>query len=184
MRKYIDIIRKNEQITEILKIGTTGFQLKDAEERVDRTQPIGHVESYQLRFGKENMSGSEFGVFMLVVEDTLEVAAICFMEILNNGQLWQERAIQVFDSHRKQALIAKLYKHLIDNHHITLMSDMQHSGDSRNLWTKTLPRMGLYPKVYDAKSNKIVDNPPEDAIKLVYGNDNIGNEQFCWIISE
>ena len=89
--------------------------------------------------------------------------------------LWQVKNAETFDNYKGNALTAKIYKYCKETLGMTLQSDIQQSPDAKKLWMKTLPSLGLHPKIYDTHTHKVLDQGEVD----VYAD---SHHRYCWVL--
>ena len=177
MRRYLDIIKENEALSEIKQVA--GFELpyENAKSKIERTAPFGTIDEYTVRYGKEIKDGHEYAIFLLEDNDG-EVACILYIMILDHGKQWKEKIGYTYRPHTGKKLIPKLYHFLITKYNMTLISDDEHSLAGRSVWERSLPAMGLVPQVFNNETKQI-EPPSKDDISKVFD----GTKKYCWIIT-
>jgi len=91
------------------------------------------------------------------------------------ARLWTAKNAETFTGYSGKLLTAGLYKYCKQTLGMTIQSDMQQSPGSKQLWTKSLPTSGLYPKVLDTETNLVMNTRDIDP----YIDNNL---RYCWII--
>lgn len=121
------------------------------------------------------LSGIEFGLFLF---DPIEMKIAAFAGFEQaphlRADLWQAKNAQVFPPYGGKGLVGKIYKFCSEQLDMVIQSDLDQTISSKKLWTKTLPNLGIYPKIVDLKNNRIYD---DNGTIEVYGN-----RQYCWLI--
>jgi len=122
------------------------------------------------------LSGIEFGLFLF---DPIEMKIAAFAGFEQaphlRADLWQAKNAQVFPPYGGKGLVGKIYKFCKENLRMSIQSDMVQSQSGEKLWTKTLPKLGIFPKILDLDTNRIHDN---DGIIDVYDE----KKNYCWIV--
>ena len=90
-------------------------------------------------------------------------------------RLWIAKNTQTFPDYQGKALCGKLYLYCKKTLGMTIQSDIIQSKSAKKLWTSTLPKLGLHPKVLDLETSRVYDSDKVDPYQ-----DN--NHKYCWII--
>jgi len=160
-------------VTEIEQIPPQDFPKKNVEEILSLCSPAGRIDEYMLNLGQ---SGPER--FIILTEGKDIAAYAGFTELRNNR--WQAKNAQTFEGHKGQHLIGKTYKFLKENG-ISLVSDIFQTPGARAIWSKSLPSLGLNPKIFDLDSEEIYDRNQVN-LNDVYSDDPEIMHKYCWII--
>ena len=90
-------------------------------------------------------------------------------------RLWLSKNAQTFPGYQGKALCGKLYLYCKKTLDMTIQSDVLQSRSAKKLWTSTLPKLGMQPKVLDLETSRVYDHTEVDPYQ-----DN--NNRYCWII--
>jgi pyrimidine deaminase RibD-like protein/GNAT superfamily N-acetyltransferase len=90
-------------------------------------------------------------------------------------RLYVGKNVETYPGYRNQKLAGRLYKYCKETLGMTIQCDMSQTIGSKTLWTKTLPSLGLHPKVLDSQTSKTFDAGVIDP----YQNNNL---RYCWIL--
>ena len=170
------------KINEIALGSRPASMLTIAKETLPFCEEIGNFvedEIYTLHFVTIKLNHTT----ILTKDD--EIAAYARFEIVNSTML-QVKIVEVYGKHKNQNLAGKLYKFAKNNsNNASILSDINQSFNGKKLWEVTLPAMGFVIKIYNTKTNKIIDESSlehKTALEEIYVDPNIKNEKYCWII--
>lgn len=173
------------KIDEILRISSQDFP----EENVKRIlqlshSPIGKIDGLDVHLV---VSGDER---ILILADGAEVASFAGFISRINDRVWQAKNLQTFYKYRGKKFGVKLYKFVKDVLKKSIQSDVEQTSSAEILWTKTLPKFGLHPKIFDTMTNYIIDKSmPKEyslAIEKMYHSDDDSEDKYrySWILEK
>jgi hypothetical protein len=175
------------KITEILRISNQNFPKQNLLKILEKTTPHGELESgIDINYTEE---GSDRVIILTHNKDIVAYAG--FITRLN-GKVWQAKNLQVYPPYNGRQLGAKIYKYVKEQLKKSIQSDIEQSSAAEILWTKTLPAIGLTPRIFDTETDMILDQavtPPElfkDALAKMYNNSdaNPAKYRYTWILEK
>lgn len=125
---------------------------------------------------------------VLVVTDSHKnIAAYAGFISRLNGKVWQAKNLETYDQYKGQQLGAQIYKFVKEQMKKSIQSDIEQSPSAEILWTKTLPSIGLSPKIFDTATDQILDHTSPDsayqlALSTMYSSNY--NNQYTWVLEK
>lgn len=167
------------KISEIELVGNQNFPVAKVKQYLEYTTPKGTMGKFTINYAEIPTAGI-LQIIIILTDDSDNIAAYVGFVSRLNGRVWQARNSASDVSYSGQALVAKLYKHVKEVWNQSLQSDDMQSVSAKKLWTKTLPSLGLNPKIFDTETEKILD--PTLYNINVYAN----NEptRYVWILEK
>lgn len=144
------------KINEIELVSDQNFPVERVKRYLEYTSPKGILDEFTINYAELPTAGILQIVIILTDVDSNIAAYAGFVSRLN-GRVWQARNAASYLPYNKKALVAKLYKHIKEVWKQSIQSDDMQSLDAKKLWTKTLPDLGLNPKIFDTTTEKIID---------------------------
>jgi hypothetical protein len=134
--------------------------------------------------------GYDTGTKVIILTDSdKNIAAFSGFISRMNGTVWQAKNVSSYPPYYGRNLAAKMYKFVKTNIGKHIQSDVEQSEDGERIWTNSLPKIGLQPKIFDTEREQIIDheiapNEYEYARKNMYINDpsNPIAKRFTWIL--
>jgi hypothetical protein len=160
---------------ELVNIGQS-FPIDLVKKFLDKSSPNGQIDQFIVNYVE---SGNHRGIILTDQEEN--IAAYAGFVVRLNGRVWQAKNAVSYDPYRGQALVGKIYKMVKQNLNKSIQSDTEQTTDGMKLWTKTLPSLGLDPKIYDVTTGHILD--PEKSKHLMYPQSGSAHEhRYTWIL--
>jgi hypothetical protein len=160
---------------ELVNIGQS-FPINKVTEFLARSSPNGMLENFVVNYVE---SGNHRGIILTDRENN--IAAYAGFVVKLNGRVWQAKNAVSYDPYRGQALVGKIYKMVKQELKQSIQSDTEQTRDGMNLWTKTLPSLGLRPMGYDTQTGHVLD--PEQTNNLMYPQQGAADEhRYSWIL--
>jgi hypothetical protein len=160
---------------ELVNIGQS-FPVSKVKEYLAKSSPNGMLENFVVNYVE---SGNHRGIILTDSENN--IAAYVSFVVRLNGRVWQAKNAVSYPPYQGQALVGKLYKMVKQDLKQSIQSDTEQTVDGMKLWTKTLPSLGLLPKVYDTETGHILE--PGQAHNLMYPQQGSPVEhRYTWIL--
>jgi hypothetical protein len=160
---------------ELVNIGQS-FPVSKVKEYLAKSSPNGMLENFVVNYVE---SGNHRGIILTDSENN--IAAYVSFVVRLNGRVWQAKNAVSYSPYQGQALVGKLYKMVKQDLKQSIQSDTEQTVDGMKLWTKTLPSLGLSPKVYDTETGHIIE--PGQAHNLMYPQQGSPVEhRYTWIL--
>jgi hypothetical protein len=173
------------RIDEILRISTQDFPIRNVQKLLPMTKDgYGEIDDLKVRYLE---SGDER---IIILTNGDNIAAFAGFISRLNGKVWQAKNLQTYGEYRGNNLGAKIYKYVKEIMKKSIQSDVEQSSSAEKLWTKTLPSLGIYPKIFDTETEYIIDksnpNAYRVAIEKLYTSNENDPEKFryTWILEQ
>lgn len=173
------------KIDEILRISTQNFPIRGVEKLLKLTQDgYGYIDDLIVNYVE---SGDDR---VIVLTDKEKIAAFAGFISRLNGRVWQSKNLQTYDDYRGRNLGGKIYKYVREVFKKSIQSDIEQSQSSEILWTKTLPKLGMNPKIFDTRTEYIIDKSNITAysttLSKMYTSDDNDSEKYryTWILEK
>jgi hypothetical protein len=173
------------RIDEILRISTQDFPIRNVQKLLPMTKDgYGTIDDLQVRYLE---SGDER---IIILSNGDKIAAFAGFISRLNGKVWQAKNLQTYGEYRGNNLGAKIYKYVKEIMKKSIQSDVEQSSSAEKLWTKTLPSLGIYPKIFDTETEYIIDESNPNAYrvaieKLYTSNENDPDKfRYTWILEQ
>lgn len=170
------------KINEILRISTQHFPKERLKGILSKSSPRGQLETYQINYAEDGDDR------VLILTDDANIVAYAGFISRMNGRVWQAKNLQVYPPYLGNKLGGKLYLYIKTQMKKSIQSDIEHSPESEKLWIKTIPSLGMNPKIFDNDTEYIIDhsNPGafNAALTKMYTNDETDLEKYryTWIL--
>ena len=171
------------KVTEILRISTQDFPIRNVEKLLSMTQDgYGSVDNLTVNY----LEAEDQRIIILTDKD--HIAAYAGFLSRLNGRVWQAKNLQTYGNYRGKKLGAKIYKFIKETFKKSIQSDIEQSPSAEKLWTKTLPELGMHPKIFDTETDYIIDTSyPQaynKAIEKMYTNntEDADKYRYTWIL--
>ena len=171
------------RIDEILRISTQDFPERKVRDLLKHTKDgYGTIDDLTVNYVE---SGDDR---IIVLTNGKEIAAYTGLISRMNGRVWQMKNLQTYGEYIGNQLGAKIIKFIKQNFKKSIQSDIEQSLSAEKLWTKTLPSLGIYPKIFDTETEYIIDksNPSayQVAMEKLYTNNEHDPDKFryTWIL--
>lgn len=163
------------QEIELVNIGQS-FPVDQVKKFLDQSSPNGMIDGFVANYIE---SGNHRGVILTDTDGN--IAAYAGFRTRLNGRVWQAKNAVSYDPYRGRALVGKIYRMVKQQLGKSIQSNTEHTVAGMKLWTKTLPSLGLSPRVYDTQTGHILD--PDQALDLMYPHQGSHNEhRYTWIL--
>lgn len=173
------------KITEILRISTQDFPIRGVEKLLKLTKDgYGYIDDLTVNYVE---SGDDR---IIVLTDNEKIAAFAGFISRLNGRVWQAKNLQTYGDYRGKNLGAKIYKFVREVFKKSIQSDIEQSPSAEILWTKTLPKLGMSPKIFDTETEYVIDktnsNAYSVALSKMYTSDDSDQERYryTWILEK
>lgn len=173
------------KINEILRISTQNFPIRGVEKLLKLTRDgYGYIDDLTVNYVE---SGDDR---IIVLTDEKKIAAFAGFISRLNGRVWQAKNLQTYNEYRGKNLGAKIYKYVREVFKKSIQSDIEQSPSSEILWTKTLPKMGMNPKIFDTETEYVLDKTNDtvysNALSKMYTSDDSDPEKYryTWILEK
>jgi hypothetical protein len=172
------------RVDEILRISTQDFPLNKVKQLLKLTRDgYGTINGLTINYVEDGDQR-----IIILTDDTNDVAAFAGFISRINGRVWQAKNLQTYGKFVGRKLGANIYKHVKHAFKKSIQSDIEQSRSAEILWTKSLPSVGLSPKIFDSETEYIIDqtnaNAYKNAIEKMYTSDDTDPEKFryTWIL--
>lgn len=173
------------KITEILRISTQDFPIRGVEKLLKLTKDgYGYIDDLTVNYVE---SGDDR---IIVLTDNGKIAAFAGFISRLNGRVWQAKNLQTYGEYRGKNLGGKIYKFVREVFKKSIQSDIEQSPSSEILWTKTLPTLGMNPKIFDTETDYVIDKTNDiaysNALSKMYTSDDNDPERYryTWILEK
>jgi hypothetical protein len=171
-------------IDEILRISTQDFPLNKVKQLLSRcSDGYGEIDNLLVNYVEEG----DQRIIVLTDSENVVAAYAGFISRMN-GRVWQAKNLQIYNGYSGHHLGAKIYKYVKEVKKKSIQSDIEQSPSAEKLWTKTLPDIGLHPKIFDCDTEHIIDksNPKayNNALTKIYTSDDTDTDKFkyTWVL--
>ena len=174
------------KIDEILRISTQEFPIHKVRQLLQMTKDgyddIDELTVNYLESGNERI--------IILTDRNKNIAAFAGFISRMNGKVWQAKNLQTYNQYKGKQLGAKIFKYVKDTMKKNLQSDVEQSPSAEILWTKTLPGLGLHPRIFDTETDRIIDQSNEKmyniALSKMYTSDDNDPDKFkyTWILEK
>jgi hypothetical protein len=175
------------KIDEILRISTQDFPIRKVKQLLTLTRDgYGFIDNLVVNYTESG----DHRVIILTDDRNNEIAAYAGFISRMNGKVWQAKNLATYNEYKGNKLGAKIYKYVKEVMKKSIQSDIEQSPSAEILWTKTLPEIGLFPKIFDTETEYVIDdtNPVayNNAIqKLYYDDENaVDKYRYTWILEK
>lgn len=171
------------KITEIELVGEQNWPIEKIAQILSMSTPHGStIDEYNVNYvekGNQRM--------IILTDNDRSISAFATFEMWNNGKVWQARNCQSYPPHQGKNLVAKIYKFVKTVLHKSIQSDTEQSYGGKRLWAAQLPSIGLDPKIFDTKTERIIDpSTVTDVNALMYPAVSTPSDtaqwRYTWII--
>jgi len=174
IRTYHELIDSNKFLSEIERYPPQDFDFNIIKNVFDHSKKSTFkIDEFSLYVYVENVL-----TFILLVDENNKNAIAAFAAFMHRPDLrttmWQAKNSISYYPYKGKFLVAKIYKFCKEQLEWTIQSDLKQTKSAEILWSKTLPKIGINPKILDLETHRVHDN---DGSLNVYGN-----ERYCWII--
>lgn len=168
------------RINEIELVGDQDYPLSRVEYYWAISAPVGVLENFNVGYIEDGDIRA-----ILLADQNSQVAAIAVFSPWNNGKVWQARNVQTYSPYKGNMLGGKLYKYVKEKMHKSIQSDTEQSYSGKKLWVDTLPKLGLFPMIFDTKTERIID-PKTSDINVYAEYSRLDPEKFryTWILEQ
>jgi len=174
------------KIDEILRISTQDFPLNKVKQLLAMTKDgYGNIDNLLVNYLEEDNQR-----IIILTDSEKTIAAYAGFISRMNGKVWQAKNLQTYNQYIGKQLGAKIFKYVKEIMKKSIQSDIEQSPSVEKLWTKTLPNLGLYPKIFDTKEEYIIDNSNpiayNTALEKMYttDDDNLEKYRYTWILEK
>ena len=174
------------KIDEILRISTQDFPLHKVKQLLKLTKDgYGNVDNLVVNYVEDGDQR-----IIILTDSNKTIAAYAGFISRMNGRVWQAKNLQTYNEYIGHQLGAKIYKYVKEVMKKSIQSDIEQSPSAEKLWTKSLPDVGLYPKIFDCESQYVIDKSNleayNNALKKLYTNDDTDPDKFkyTWILEQ
>lgn len=173
------------KIDEIFRISTQNFPIRNVEKLLKLTRDgYKPIDDFTVNYLESNNDR------IIILTDKDKIAAYAGFISRLNGRVWQAKNLQTYNEYRGRNLGAKIYKYVKEEFKKSIQSDVEQSPSSEKLWTKTLPNLGINPKIFDTETEYVIDKSNEtaysNALSKMYTNDDSDSEKYryTWILEK
>lgn len=174
------------KISEILRISTQNFPLRSVGKLLAMAKDgYGVIDELAVNY----LENSDHRIIILV-DKSNNIAAYAGFISRMNGRVWQAKNLQTYGTFQGQQLGAKIFKYVKDVMKKSIQSDIEQSPSAEKLWAKTLPSLGLHPKLFDTDTEYVIDqsNQPayQNALQKMYTANDADPEKYryTWILEK
>ena len=165
------------QEIELVSIGNS-FPQNIVSRHLETASPIGKIEEFTVYY-KENNDQR----IVILADSSNDVAAFAGFRTRLNGKVWQARNAASYTPYTGRGLVGKLYLFVKEQLKKSIQSDSEQTVDGAKLWTNTLPRLGLSPKIYDTETGHIID-PTANNIDVYPVQGSANQYRYTWILEK
>jgi len=174
------------RINEILRVSTQNFPLRNVKQILSMTKDgYGFIQNLSINY----LEHDNERIIILTDRDKNIAAYVGFISRIN-GRVWQVKNMQTYPPHKGKHLIAEIFAWVKKEVKKSIQSDIEQSSSAEILWTKTLPALGLNPKIFDCETQYIIDNSNAGAYEIALDNMYTSNEnapdkyRYTWILEK
>jgi hypothetical protein len=174
------------RMDEILRISTQDFPIRKVKHLLSFTKDgYGFIDNLVVNYAES----SDHRIIILT-DKNKEIAAYAGFISRMNGKVWQAKNLSTYGEYKGNKLSAKIYKYVKEIMKKSIQSDIEQSPGAVILWTKTLPEIGLNPKIFDTETEYVIDNSNEvvynRAMQKLYSNDDTDPDKYryTWILEK
>ena len=172
------------KIDEILRISTQDFPIRQVAKLLAMTKDgYGWIDELNVNYHE---SGDQR--IIILTDRANNIAAFAGFISRNNGRVWQAKNLQTYGAFKGNQLGAKIFKYVRSDMKKSIQSDIEQSPSAEILWTKTLINIGLNPKIFDTKTDYIIDQTNQkmyqNAVNKMYTSDDSDADKYryTWIL--
>jgi hypothetical protein len=171
------------KVTEILRISTQDFPIRNVQKLLSMAQDgYGIIDNLTVNY----LESDDQRIIILTDKD--HIAAYAGFISRLNGRVWQAKNLQTYGDYRGKKLGAKIYEFVKETFNKSIQSDIEQSPSAEKLWTKTLPELGMHPKIFDTETDYIIDasypKAYNNAIERMYTNntEDADKYRYTWVL--
>lgn len=165
------------KITEIELVSIeNSFPISKVKDFLAKATPNGMIENFVVHYIE---SGSHRGVILTDHENN--IAAYAGFVVRLNGKVWQAKNAVSYPPFKGQQLVGKIYKLVKETLGKSIQSDTEQTVSGMQLWTKTLPSLGLSPMIYDTTTGHIID-PASNNVNMYPHRGSPNEHRYTWIL--
>jgi len=180
------------KIDEILRVPPQSFPKEEVEKYLKHSV-ANDGGPFQFPYESElsyYFVGYDTGNKVIILTDTdKNIAAFSGFTSRMNDTVWQAKNVAVYPPFNGKNLAAKMYLFVKKDIGKNIQSDVEQSADGERIWTKSLPKIGLQPKIFDTEREQIID-PVIAPTEYAYARGNIYIDdstnpvarRFTWIL--
>jgi hypothetical protein len=169
------------KINEIELLNVQPVSKKTVEHYLTLSSPRGMMDEFVLYYLESDNQR------MIILVDQKEVAAFASFITRLNGRVWQARGAGSFALYKGKNLVGKIYQLIKTKYKQSIQSDNAQSYGGMRIWTKTLPSLGMFPMIFDTKTDHIIDPKQYPNIKVYPESptpDDPDMNRYCWILEK
>ena len=170
-------MRADEILAEIEQINSVDFPQSAAQQRLELASPVkqfsGQLTVYYYAEGNVRL--------LFMADSKKNVAAIAFFISAKNDRVWQAKNAATYKPYKGQQLVAELYRIAKTDFKKSIQSDFEQTSAGMRLWTETLPKIGLVPRVYDHTTDRVID-PQTQKVNVYPAFDDPDVHRYSWIL--
>lgn len=165
------------RVDEIELIGDVEFPKDEAQQRLKPASPYKQFSDDLVVYYY-----AESNIRMLFLADRdRQPAAIAFFVSTHNDRVWQAKNAASYPPHKGQKLVAQLYRIAKVDFKKSIQSDLEQTTSGMNLWTVSLPSIGLEPRIYDHNEDRVID-PKTQRVNVYPSFDSPEVHRYSWIL--
>lgn len=158
---------------ELVSIGNS-FPVEQVRRYLERASPTGTLDDLVVHYVE---SGNHRGI--ILADDDDNIAAYASFVVRLNGRVWQAKNAVSYEPFKGRQLVGKIYRLVREKFGKSIQSDTEQTVAGMRLWTKTLPALGLNPKVYDTETGHIID---PGSIDIYPHSGSADQHRYTWIL--
>lgn len=174
------------RINELLRISTQNLPLRKVKQILKLTKDgYGNIDDLTVNYLEEGDQR-----IIVLTDKTGSIAAFAGFISRMNGRVWQAKNLQTYNQYRGNNLGAKIFSYVKNSFKKSIQSDIEQSPSAEILWTVTLPKLGMNPKIFDTNTEYVIDqtNPSaySSALEKLYTVDDTDPDKFryTWILEK
>lgn len=174
------------RVDEILRISTQDFPLRNVSALLSMASDgYGFIDDLHVWYLE-----SDSQRIIILTDAGKNIAAYAGFISRMNGRVWQAKNLQTYGNFKGKQLGAKIFKYVKEVMKKSIQSDVEQSPSAEILWTKTLPSIGLDPKIFDTETEYIIDQTNQsaynNAVNKIYTSDETDLEKYryTWILEQ
>jgi hypothetical protein len=174
------------KIDEILHISTQDFPIRKVGQLLKFTKDgYGFIDNLTVRYAES----CDHRIIILTGKNK-EIAAYAGFISRINGRVWQAKNLATYGEYKGNKLGAKIYKYVKEVMKKSIQSDIEQSLSAEVLWTISLPEIGLNPKIFDTKTEYVIDHTNrsgyDNAVQKIYTTIETDPDKYryTWILEK
>lgn len=190
--KHANYKERRMKMDEILRVPPQSFPKEKVEEYL-KDSIANKGGPFQFPYESElsyYFVGYDTGTKVLILtDDDKNIAGFSGFISRMNDTVWQAKNVEVYPPFNGKNLAAKMYKFVKNNIGKSIQSDVEQSVKGEKIWTQSLLKIGLEPKIFDTEREQIIDpkiapNEYKYARENIYIDDSSNPiaKRFTWIL--